>query len=556
MLPTNTQQKTDVVIVGSGPTGLMAAALLARCGISVRILDKSTQSAHESRAFGVQAKSMELLLSIGLANEFLNRGVIATGVQVYVNAKQVAELNFDDIGRTDTPYSFLLMVPQWDIEDILVQDLKQFNIIVEHEQEVVDIEQTQDQVLVRSRHANGEFLEISATYLIGADGAHSIVRKKLDIPFEGAPYPQEFLLADCKITWPLDYDHMKLFLHEQHLAFYLPLRGKDFARIITIRPSSALMNENSPQSIGSAPATLEEVQHSLTAAAGLPIQLSQPRWVSAYRIHHRGATRYSEGRIFIAGDAAHIHSPAGGQGMNTGLQDAANLVWKLTLMLKGHPAPSLLETYHAERWPVGQKVLHFTDRMFAGVSSPKKWAAQLRRIIVPIFAGIVSRVRIIRAKLFNFISQLGIHYQNNYFLSDDIATPHVCMAGRRAPNALIERNLDIFSLLTGYCFHVLAISKKSLNPQEIDMIAKALAELPTDIGLPLQTHFMTQSLMGRDPRIIRVESSQVFAAYGLSEDMPQAIFLIRPDGYIAYASGAMNVAGLKQFIQTRFSLSS
>jgi 2-polyprenyl-6-methoxyphenol hydroxylase-like FAD-dependent oxidoreductase len=543
---------TEVIIVGAGPTGLMAAALLTRCGVSVKILDKTEQQAHESRAFGVHAKSLELFLNMGLADEFLDRGLIAAGAQAFVNGRQVAELNFDDIGRTDTPYPFLLMVPQWDIEDILVNDLKQHGIQVEHNMEVTGLEQSNDSVTITAKGKDGTLRSIRGSYLIGADGAHSIVRKTLGLSFEGAPYPQGFLLADCKIHWPYDYDHMKIFLRERELAVYLPLRGKEIGRIIAVKPFSKAASEATQEASGSEPATLEEVQAAIREASGQDITLSDPQWVSHYRIHHRGVNKYREQRVFVAGDAAHIHSPAGGQGMNTGIQDAANLAWKLALALKGHASDILLDTYHSERWPIGQKILNYTDKLFAGMSSQKLWAAKLRNFLVPLFAGIITRIKPCRARLFHFISQLGIRYHDNYFLYDAPSSqkrPKHLTAGHRAPNGNIARDCDVFSLAAGYCFHLLVLSRKPLSRHDIDNLMKELHEIPTFIGLNIKIHVIAQSLMGRDKHIIRAESSQVFEVYGLTRNKPQALFLIRPDGYIAFESDHFDFEELRRFIQ-------
>ena len=350
-------QSTDVVICGAGPTGLLAVGLLARCGVRVRIFDKADQQAHESRAFGVQPKSLELMLNIGLAEEFMDRGLMASGAQFFVDGRRAAEINFSDIGRDDTPYSFLLMVPQYDIEAILNRDLVRLGIPVEYETEVTGFKQSASGVVVGARDAAGANFEVACAYLVGADGAHSIVRKTLGLSFEGAPYPQGFLLADCQIDWPFDYDHMKLFVRERSLAAYLPLKGRDMCRIVVIEPEGGEFSPSTAEASGSQPLTLDEVQVAFREATGMDIRLKNPGWLSRYRIHHRAVDKYGEGRVFVAGDAAHIHSPVGGQGMNTGLQDSANLCWKLAAVLKGGAPTALLATYNAERWPVGQKIL-------------------------------------------------------------------------------------------------------------------------------------------------------------------------------------------------------
>ena len=303
----SSESDTEVLIVGSGPTGLMAAGLLARCGIRVRILDKSEQQAHESCAFGVQAKSLELFLNIGLAEELLDHGLIASGAQVYLDGKQVSELNFDDIGRADTPYSFLLMVPQSEIEAILVEDLKRHGISVEHNVEVTGFTQSDRGVVVQAREKSGQTLEVRALYLLGADGAHSIVRKTLGLTYQGDAYPQGFLLADCKIDWPLDYDHMKLFLRGRRFAVYLPLKGTDACRVLALMPEPlATVAPGTPaaEATSAEPTTLDEVQTALREAYGPDVTLREPIWMTRYRLHHRGVNKYREGRVFVGGDAA------------------------------------------------------------------------------------------------------------------------------------------------------------------------------------------------------------------------------------------------------------
>ena len=548
---------SDVLVVGAGPTGLMMATLLRRAGVAVRIVDKGEQQAHESRAFAVHAKSMELFGSIGLADQFLERGLIATGIQVYVDGTQVAGFDFDDIGRDDTPYPFVLMVPQWEIEAVLVDDLARQGVRVEHGVEVTAVEQSAEGVVARARDRDGRLREIRAAYLIGADGAHSVVRKSLGLGFAGAPYPQGFLLADCKVDWPLDHDHLKLFAHGRDVAAFLPLRGRDVSRIIAIVPFDGA-GSVVPEAVGSSPATIDEVEHALRAAARIEVALRDPIWVTRYRIHHRGVDAYARGRVFVAGDAAHIHSPAGGQGMNTGLQDAANLAWKLALVLRGRAPTTLLDTYHAERWPVGRKILERTDRLFAAISSQTGWVATLRNALVPFVAPLITRAAPLRARAFHFVSQLGIRYHPSQFVADAPASGaprpwrHGVTAGCRAPNGTIAHGRDVFALLQGYRFDVLALSRRPLAEDEIAAASSALAALETSSGVELRTHLVAHSLIGRDARFIQAESPHVFAVYGIGRRVPQAIFLIRPDGYVAYRSPGLDVDGVRRFIAERF----
>ncbi len=433
--PTSSETQTEVVIVGSGPTGLMAAGLLARCGIRVRILDKSEQQAHESRAFGVQARSLELFLNIGLAEKLLDRGLIAGGAQIYLDGKQVSELNFDDIGRADTPYSFLLMCPQSEIEAILVEDLERQGISVEHNALVTGFTQSEQGVVVQARDKAGTRLEVRASYLIGADGAHSIVRKTLGLTYQGDAYPQAFVLADCKIDWPLDYDHMKLFLRGRRFAVYLPLKGKDICRVLALMPEPpgpAAPDTPGAEATSAEPTSLDEVQSAFREAFGPGVTLSDPVWMTRYRLHHRGVNHYRQGRVFVGGDAAHIHSPAGGQGMNTGLQDAANLAWKLAAVLRGGAPDALLETYHTERWPVGQKVLEFTDRIFSTMTSQSGWFAMIRNTLLPVFGALITRSGTARSRAFHFISQLGIRYDESAFVKDG-SSPSAASPWREGP---------------------------------------------------------------------------------------------------------------------------
>jgi 2-polyprenyl-6-methoxyphenol hydroxylase-like FAD-dependent oxidoreductase len=446
----------------------------------------------------------------------------------------------------------VLMVPQWDIEAILVDDLRAHGVEVEHEVEVYDVRQSALGVMVSAAGADGTRFGVSAAYVLGADGAHSIVRKCLGLRFDGAPYPQSFLLADCRVEWPLDHDHLKVFVGDRNLAVFLPLRGREVGRVIAIQPFAEGASADEPA--GSAPVTLDEVAAAFRGVAKVPVTLHDARWVTRYRLHHRGVDRYGEGRVFVAGDAAHIHSPAGGQGMNTGLQDAANLAWKLALVLRGRAPATLLETYHAERWPVGQKILQRTDRLFAAMSSQQGWVARMRNLVLPLLAPRLAGLAPVRARAFRFVSQLGIRYRSNAFMldTDPGAWRGGAPPGHRAPDARISAKRSVFDLLQGYRFNVLALSRRPLDGDEVDRCTTALGALPATLGLDVGAHLVARSLIGRDARFRQAESAEVFGAYGLSGGVPSAVYVVRPDGYVAYRAPGLDIDAAARFVSDRF----
>ena len=295
------------------------------------------------------------------------------------------------------------------------------------------------------------------------------------------------------------------------------------------------------------------------AAAGRSVTLSDAVWSSRYKVHHRGVDRYRVGRVFVAGDAAHIHSPAGGQGMNTGLQDAANLAWKLVLALRG-PAGlggGLLDSYHDERWPVGQRVLAYTDRLFSTMTSPADWISTLRNVLLPRLAGPLMHMASVRAKAFHFVSQLGIRYQPGAAVQGVAAPPGGVWKGglapgRRAPNADYARHRDVFGLLTDYRFHVLALSRQALAPEEAAALADGLDALPRPAGVGLAAHIIAYTSTGPDARVLRAESGAAFTAYGVSHETPRALYLVRPDGYVAWRWAALDLPALAAFLRERF----
>jgi len=533
----------QVLVIGAGPTGLMAANLLKRSGVTVRIVDDRVEASRESRAFAVMARSMELFGQLGLADRILDRGVVNPGIDFYVRARHVGGLDYDRAHSPDTPYEFITLHPQSNTEAVLIDDLTRLGVVVERQTTVTGLSQDLEGVLTSATGPDGHERTIHSQYVIGADGAHSAVRKSLGLSFEGAKYPQTFMLADCRVDWPLDHARFRVFMHGATIALFLPLDGGKRSRVMATDHSNKADQEG-PEA---AQLDLAELEPVYREATGLDVRLTDPVWTTRYRVSHRGVPRYGEGRVFVAGDAAHIHSPAGGQGMNTGLQDAANLVWKLAATLAGAPS-DLLDTYDSERRPVGQQVVETSDKMFSAAAGQTGWEAGLRDWFAGPVSAAISRVDAVQHRAFRRLSQLEIGYSPNSFLED--AAPALGKTGpavgRRAPNAVIAHHVDVFDLLSGYGFSVLALSRKPLERDEAHRLAAALDTLAAD---RVKVHLVTRLAVGRDERVVAAASADVFDAYGLRERDGQAIYLIRPDGYVAWRGDGLDVAACGRFLQ-------
>lgn len=534
----------EVLVVGAGPTGLMAATLLKRLGVRVRIIDQRPEVSRESRAFAVQARSLELFLSLGLADTLLGKGVIDSAVDFYVGGRHVGGLDFDEAGSPDTPYQFLFLVPQSETEAILIDDLAHQGVEVERGIEVTGLEQDSDGVVTRGTAAGRDDVTIRSSYVIGADGAHSKVRKALGFSFEGEQYAQTFMLADCRVEWPLDHNRFRIFMHGPSIGLFLPLHGSSLSRVMAT-DQSGKADEGGPAATD---LDLAELQAAFSETTGMKLELSAPAWITRYRVHHRGVDHYAKGRVFVAGDAAHIHSPAGGQGMNTGLQDAANLAWKLAVVLRCGADPDLLETYDAERRPVGAQVVAATDRLFRVVAGKTGWEATVRDWIARPVSAAISHLTSAQHRVFRAVSELDIAYDGSRIGEDEASKlDGGPIPGRRAPNAAIARHRDVFDLISGYTFTVLALSRKPLDAGETDQISSQLGTIGRETDR-IKTHLVARVPFGRDPHVVFVEKADVFDAYGLKEADSQAIYVVRPDGYVAWRGDGVDVERCRRFL--------
>ncbi|HWH47108.1 MAG TPA: FAD-dependent monooxygenase [Burkholderiales bacterium] len=395
---------TDVLVVGAGPTGLMLANQLGRRGVRTLIIDRHAGPSVQTRALGVQARTLEIYSKLGIVQRALELGKRASGANIWSLGRRAARIPLGAIGLDISPYPFLLILGQDDNERLLGEALRAQGTAVSWNTELVGLAQEPDHVRAALKQPDGALREITAAWVAGCDGAHSAVRDLSGIAFQGAPYEHVFFVADTQATGTMVPDELNVYLWREGFHLFFPMRGTDHWRIVGIVP---------PELRGQKDLSFDDVVPSVRAEAGSGLSFQKCTWFSTYRIHHRRAERFRDRRCFLLGDAAHIHSPVGAQGMNTGLQDAYNLAWKLALVVTGRAGAALLDCYEDERIPVATRLLSTTDRAFSLVVSDNWLAGLFRtRILVKIAAFAMGFDRV-QKLAFRTISQTGIHYRGS-----------------------------------------------------------------------------------------------------------------------------------------------
>jgi 2-polyprenyl-6-methoxyphenol hydroxylase-like FAD-dependent oxidoreductase len=546
------QPTLDVLIVGAGPTGLALAAQLRSFGVRFRIIDRNADRAHESRALAVQARSLELLQTLGLAEKLIARGNPGARLMVHFEST-VVEAQLGGFAARDTRFPFVLFVSQAHTESVLIEHLEAAGVRIERRVELIDLVDEQDGVRCTLRNGDGREEPVMAQYVVGCDGAHSTVRKLADIAFEGDAYRHDFMLGDVEIDGEIAADTLHAFAGRRGIAVFFPLRQPRTWRVIAFA-DSAMTRLRLERSAAEAPLStglsLQELQAAVDRATEGAMRLRDPAWLASFRLHHRQAEHYQSGRLFLAGDAAHIHSPVGGQGMNTGIQDAWNLGWKLAMCVRGLADPELLDSYEEERWPVGRFLLRSTDRIFSAVvrsMSGGELATWIRRNVA---ARVLPRVFAsprMRARAFRFVSELAIDYRDSAFVTE--GAPRLAAgpsAGERLPDGELTcdgERVYLQQSVVGPSLHLLLCGDLAQWDQT------AVSALAAEYAPALIVRYLTRSDM---PGALVDASGETLSRLGLhgSDGETAAQYVIRPDGYIAFRCAGAGLQSLMEYLSS------
>lgn len=405
-------RSAQVVVAGAGPSGLAAAVELARHGVRVRVVDRGRGPVDQSRATIVHARTLEVLDRYGVADTALSRGVPIVQVELHHQGRPVAVLPLAGAGTEGmTRFPCALSLEQSETERILLDVLADLGITVDWGVSVQDVRTDPDGVTLEVR-TDGGAETISTEWLVAADGASSTVRKALRIPFDGNTYPQIGMLADVTLDVTLPSDRLRLNLTSGGFVGILPLGGRKHRLFGAVPPGFAPDSGDRPISHESyAELSRDRLQTWFDDYFAVDGTLREVHWASLFRFHSRLAERYREGRVFLVGDAAHVHNPAGGQGMNLGVGDAVNMGWKLAAVIKGEASPALLDTYESERRDIARTIIRNTDRGFRMETTSNPVAMWLRLRVAAKTLGVLSRATFVRRTVFRMLSQTWIGYR-------------------------------------------------------------------------------------------------------------------------------------------------
>ncbi|MGI4021588.1 MAG: FAD-dependent monooxygenase [Janthinobacterium lividum] len=514
-----TEGHYPVIIIGAGPSGLMMAAQLLRYGVQPVIIDSKKGPTDQSRALALQARSLEIYRQMGLADQALQEGMQAESVSIQNDEGELVNLSLKNIGKNSTLFPFVHLLEQNKNERLLLGFLTQNCCPVYWNTSLENLLQEENQVKAFLKSDDKSSM-ITADWLVGADGAHSAVRKQLQINFKGDAYANRFYLADVAFDQDFADHQITLRLGNTSFTGLFPMKGINRFRVVATLPKVFADREN---------VDFKEVEADLLKSLPKHLAVEKCYAFSVYKLHHRMAENFRDKRSFLVGDAAHIHSPAGGQGMNTGLQDAYNLAWKLAGVINQKLQPSVLNSYAEERMPVAQKLLQTTDRFFNLINS-QNWLNQFfRNQIFPKLIQFLWQKESFREFGFKTISQIGIDYRESK-INLNLSKAANIKAGDRLPFIKIfdekkQHETDLHAWCSKPGFTLIALGK--LKEHDLFNLARWITQ-----NYPQQLNFFYLPFSAKN--------KMVFDCFELKENQHKAI-IVRPDMYIGYLNDTIHV---------------
>jgi 2-polyprenyl-6-methoxyphenol hydroxylase-like FAD-dependent oxidoreductase len=495
-----------VLIVGAGPTGLALALWLTELGVKVRIIDKTVELGTTTRAVAIHARTLEFYRQVGLADAMVEGGRQVAGVDLWTRGTKAMRVPFGRMGEGLSPFPYVLDFPQDLHERLLLDRLGSLGVRVERRTELLRFDQHRDGVRAALKRPDGSEESFDAAYLAGCDGAHSAVRNGLGIGFPGGTYEGLFYVADVEASGPPIDDDIHVDLDQGDFVGVFPYKGSGRVRLIgTVQPESG----RNPHEI-----TFDDVRG--RAIEHMRLSIARVHWFSTYQVHHRVANGFRAGRAFLLGDAAHIHSPVGGQGMNTGIGDAVNLAWKIAAVLNGGAGDGLLDTYEVERIAFARRLVATTDRAFTLVTKRGAFAQWVRTGVVPRVVPWLFRLPRVRRWAFRALSQIGIHYRGSPV---SVGTAGGVRGGDRLPWVRSPAG-DNFAPLTSLAWQVHVYGEPR----------PGVAEACDALRVPLH-------VFAWGPEVREA---------GLAQG---ALDLVRPDGYVALADPGADPERLRDYFR-------
>jgi 2-polyprenyl-6-methoxyphenol hydroxylase-like FAD-dependent oxidoreductase len=526
------EQRIEVLIVGAGPTGLAMAIELHRHDIPFRIIDKQLKPVATSNALAVQTGTLELWDDIGLLPKALALGMPIKALALNSNGKTLGRLNCELLTST---YRFILGLSQHDTETVMLSYLAEHGIKVEMGWELAALAVEELNNKVTLRHDNGELQELETGWLLACDGGHSFIRTQLNIPFVGKELKQHFVLADVSLKQAWQHEQALAFLTPDGPLFILQYKPNQFRIIAEVTNDQELSQAKS--------LSLIQLNQLLTKRCSFPLVIEELIWTSGFWIHEREIEHYQYKQVFFLGDAAHIHSPAGGQGMNTGIQDANNLAWKLALVINNKAKAQLLASYHQERYPVAKAVLQRTTAMTYMLTLQNWWLQSIRNGFIR-YA--LSKNKMAK-NFINTMAQLNI----NYSLSEWIVDYYPQHKGPKPGSRFIDVEFNhqrLFDHVRG-TQHIMMVFSDKPSSSMVEKFKKIAAQYLTVLKIILISR--DDFIDNWSDEVVSDKASLIFKHYEIKDDV---VYLVRPDKYLCCRARLQEFEKVEAYLKQLFNL--